>query len=58
MIEQPNRAITDLINLFSTESSLPIDPQGNLLSNLQRACRPLIRQQQFKRIGFILQSTI
>jgi hypothetical protein len=52
-VKQANQAITDLINFLSLESSLPMELQSDLLSNLQRACCPLIHQQKFDKVGLL-----
>ena len=57
-VKQANQAITDLINFLSLESSLLTELQSNLLSNLQRAHRPLIHQQKFEKVGLLKQSTV
>ena len=57
-VKQANQAITDLINFLSLESSLPMELQSDLLSNLQRACCPLIHQQKFEKVGLLKQLTV
>ena len=57
-VKQANQAITDLINFLSLESSLLMELQSDLLSNLQRACHPLIHQQKFEKVGSLKQLTV
>ena len=57
-VKQANQAITDLINFLSLESSLPMELQSDLLSNLQRARCPLIHQQKFEKVGLLKQLTV
>ena len=57
-VKQANQAITDLINFLSLESSLPMELQSGLLSNLERACHPLIHQQKFEKVGLLKQLTV